>query len=97
VRPFRWVPPFFAAATLLLLLANALPASVRKKRLLVERERVERLFLEERERASRLDAEIRALAEDPFVLERWTLETWERTPKDLLPWPPPPPRSPPTE
>lgn len=97
MKPFRWLPPFFAAATLLLLGANAIPASAKKHRLLRERSRLESEVRKERERAAALEAERRALEEDPFVLRRLVVETFERIPPGSEPWPPasPPEETPP--
>ena len=85
MRVSRFLPPAFAAATLLLLGANALPTTLRKHRLREESHRLQRRIQEERLRTEKLEAVIRALNEDPFVLERATLEAWNSEPQGTLP------------
>ncbi len=80
------LPYLLAGATLLLLSANALPTT--QRRVLLERERAslrERLREEERLRV-RMEAELDALANDPFVLQRSACEAWRRLPAGLIPW-----------
>ena len=94
MKATRFLPPLLAAATLLLLGANALPTVHRKHRLRRERARV--LFQLEREerRATRLRAEVEALAMDPFCQERLLVETWQRAPRGAIPFDPASPRPP---
>jgi hypothetical protein len=76
----RLLAPFLAGATLILLGANALPTSVRKKRLLVEATRLRMELRVEQERCARVAAEIDALRNDPWYRERLLVETWRTTP-----------------
>lgn len=95
MRSLRILPPLFAAAALVLLAANAMPTTLRKRILLEERARLQTRLEEERSRAGLLESEIRAIRDDPFVLQRWACETWGQEPGGTLPWPPPdPPASP---
>ncbi|MGQ0613429.1 MAG: hypothetical protein ACT4PV_06815 [Planctomycetaceae bacterium] len=86
MRVSSLLPYLLAGATLLLLGANALPTTQRRLLLLRERASLrERLRDEERLRI-RLEAELDALARDPFVLQRAACEAWRRPPPGLIPW-----------
>jgi cell division protein FtsB len=94
----RFLPPVLAAATLLLLGANAIPAAQRKHALQRERLRLDAQLREAEAENLRLRAELAALREDPFVLERYACEAWRRLPPGTVrfeeafaPTPPPPP------
>ena len=76
----RLLAPFLAGATLILLGANALPTSLRKKRLLEESGRLRMELRLEQERVERLAAEVRALRDDPWYRERLSVETWRTVP-----------------
>jgi hypothetical protein len=95
VKATRFLPPLLAAATLLLLGANALPTVHRKHRLRRERTRVHRKLEREERRALRLRAEVEALAMDPFCQERLLVETWQQAPPGAIRFDPtaPPPLS----
>jgi len=80
----RLLPPLVAVATLVLLFANALPCSLRKRRLMDERARLTRELVREQEREDRLSAENFALEHDPFAIERLCLETWRIPPEGIL-------------
>jgi hypothetical protein len=84
VKATRFLPPLLAAATLLLLGANALPTVHRKHRLRHERTRVLRKLEREERRALRLRAEVEALATDPFCQERLLVETWQQAPPGAI-------------
>jgi len=88
----RCLPPILAAATLLLLGANALPSVQRKHLLQEERRRLERELSEEERVARRLTVEVEALRHDPFYLERVFVETWQGVPQGAVPFVPPPGR-----
>jgi type VI protein secretion system component VasF len=88
VRAARFLPPLLAAATLLLLGANALPTVRRKHRIRAERARVLKELHREQGRAARLRAEVEALAQDAFCVERMLLETWHETPPGAIPFDP---------
>jgi hypothetical protein len=94
VKAARFLPPLLAAATLLLLGANALPTVRRKHRIRLERTKVLHELEREERRAARLRAEVEALARDPFCVERLLVETWRRAPPGAIPFdpatPPPP-------
>ena len=85
MRTARLLPPVFAGAALLLLFANALPASMRKHRLQIEQARLREHLAHEQRRARQLREALHALRSDAFVLERWTRETWKRPPADAVP------------
>ena len=92
------LPPAFAVATVLLMGTNAIPASQRKQILIRERGRLVREYKAACERGRMLHEEIRALREDPFVLESWLLETWKGLPSGATPWDEPGPSvAPPTD
>jgi hypothetical protein len=93
VSKSRLLPPLIAIATLVLLFANALPCSMRKRMLREERVRLLGELRHEREREERLLAENFALEHDPFSIERACLETWRLPPPGALPppWESPPP------
>jgi hypothetical protein len=76
----RLLTPFLAGATLILIAANALPTSLRKKRLLEEAGRLRVELRLERDRVARLAAEVDALRNDPWYRERLAVETWHTTP-----------------
>jgi len=94
VRATRFLPPLLAAATLLLLGANALPTVHRKHRLRRERAKVLLELQREERRAARLRAEVEALARDPFCQERLLVETWQQPPQGAIPFDPVLPRLP---
>jgi len=80
VRFARVLPPLLAGATIVLLAANALPASMRRHALQRELRRMqERIRCAEDENA-RLREELQAIREDPFVLERFACEAWNLLP-----------------
>ena len=94
MRTSRLLPPFLAGATLVLLGANALPTSLRKKRLIEKTAVLRQELRHEEERRERLEAEIAALRNDPFYIERVFVETWRTTPAgarrlEIAPEPPP--------
>jgi hypothetical protein len=94
VKAARFLPPLLAAATLLLLGANALPTVHRKHRIRRERTRVLQHLQREERRAAHLRAEVEALAKDAFCVERLLVETWHEAPPGAIPFdpavPPPP-------
>jgi len=94
VKATRFLPPLLAAATLLLLGANALPTVHRKHRLRRERAKVSFKLEREKQRALRLRAEVEALAKDPFCQERLLVETWQLAPPGAIPFYPTTPRQP---
>ena len=70
------LPFLLGGMTLVVLLANAVPAAQRKHRLQAEqRELVER-YRAELVRHERLAATVHALRSDPFFVERAYAETW---------------------
>jgi hypothetical protein len=81
VKAARVLPPLLAAATLLLLGANALPTVQRKHLLRQERHRLERELHQEEAIARRRAAEVEALGRDPFYVERVLVETWQGVPQ----------------
>ena len=83
---FAPVSPAFAVATVLLMGTNAIPASQRKQILLKERGRLVSEYKAACARGRMLHDEIRALRDDPFVLESWLLETWKGLPQGATPW-----------
>ncbi len=85
MRTARLLPPVFAGAALLLLFANALPASLRKHRLQIEQVRLRERLAYEQRRARQLHEALHALRSDALVVERWTRETWKRPPPDAVP------------
>jgi len=92
------LPPAFAVATVLLMGTNAIPASHRKQILLKERGRLVSEYKAACEHGRMLREEIRALRDDPFVLESWLLETWKGLPHGATPWDEPDPTdAPPTD
>jgi len=74
--------------TLLLIGANAFPTVQRKLLLREERHRLERELREEERDGGRLAAEVDALVNDPFYLERMVLETWNGVPQGATPFDP---------
>jgi hypothetical protein len=76
----RLLTPFLAGVTLILIVANALPTSLRKKRLLEEAARLRVELRLERDRVARLAAEVDALRNDPWYRERLAVATWRTTP-----------------
>ena len=88
MKAARFLPPLLAAATLLLLGANALPTVRRKHRVRRERARVFQELKREEQWAARLRAEVEALATDPFCRERMLVETWRQTPPGAIPFDP---------
>ena len=71
----KFLPPLLAAATLLLLGANALPSVNHKHRLRKERTRLVRELEAARKSEATLNARIHALRNDSFFLERMLVET----------------------
>jgi len=90
VKAARLTAPLLAAATLILIGANALPTVCRKHCLLRERARLERELETERARGARLEAEVDALRNDPFYVERLFVETWHVPPPGAIPLEPAP-------
>lgn len=88
MKAARFLPPVLAAATLLLLGANALPTVQRKHRIRSERAKVLQELQREERRAALLRAEVEALAKDDFCVERLLVETWHRTPPGAIPFDP---------
>ena len=80
------LPPVFAGMTLVLLATNALPAGRQRQRLREEERRLEAILQLERERGQALRSEVEALRQDPFVLERWLVETWKGVPQGAIPY-----------
>ena len=80
------LPPVFAGMTLVLLASNAVPASQQRQRLREEERKLEAILQLERERGQALRAELEALRQDPFVLERWLVETWKGIPQGAIPY-----------
>ena len=80
------LPPIFASMTLVLLASNAVPAGRQRQRLREEEKRLEAVLQLERERGQALHAEVEALRKDPFVLERWLVETWKGVPQGAIPY-----------
>lgn len=78
------LPPLLAAATLLLIGANALPTAHRKHRLQERYRHLDRAMKQERQSEQRLRAEIDALANDPFYFERLVVETWRGVPEGAI-------------
>jgi len=74
--------------TLLLVGANAFPTVQRKLLLREERHRLEREVRQEERRGARLAAEVDALVNDPFYLERLVVETWNGVPQGAMPFAP---------
>ena len=80
------LPPVFAGMTLVLLATNALPAGRQRQRLREEERRLETILQLERGRGQALRSEVEALRQDPFVLERWLVETWKGVPQGAIPY-----------
>ena len=97
MRAQNLLPAVLAGATLILLGANAIPTTVRKKRLEKELHRMSRKLEREHERGAQLKAEIDALEHDAFYLERTLIETWNGIPEGALPWTTPDPVADPTD
>lgn len=94
MKAARFLPPLLAAATLLLLGANALPTVHRKHRLRRERAKVLLELEREERRAACLRAEVEALVQDPFCVERLLVETWRQAPPGAIPFDAAPPYPP---
>jgi hypothetical protein len=90
VKATRVLPPLLAAATLLLVGANAVPSIQRKHLLEKEGARLASELRHEERIARRLAREVDALARDPFYLERVLVETWSGTPRGATPFVPGP-------
>jgi hypothetical protein len=88
VKAARFTAPLLVAGTLILLGANAIPSSERKRILRDEVHRLERELAREEARAKRLAAEVQALHTDDFYLERLCVETWSLTPAGAVPFDP---------
>lgn len=80
------LPPVFAGMTLVLLATNAVPAGRQRQRLREEERKLGAILQLERERGQALRAELEALRQDPFVLERWLIETWKGVPQGAIPY-----------
>ena len=80
------IPHILAGATLILLAANAVPTVQRKQRLLEQKRGLVLKLRQERERGRRLEAEIRALRNDPFCVQKELAETWRSLPAGTIPW-----------
>jgi hypothetical protein len=72
--------------TLLLVGANALPTVERKQVLREERRRLERELRDAETEGDRLAAEVDALGNDPFYVERMVVETWNGVPQGATPF-----------
>ena len=84
------LPPLLAAMTLVLLGANAVPTAKRKQVLLEERRRLEVEVKRGEREGARIAAELDALAQDPFYVERLLVETWHGVPQGATRFEPPP-------
>ena len=80
----RYLPFLLGGMTLIVLFANALPAAKRKHRLQVEQRKLVEQFQEGAERQRKLVAEIDALRNDPFYIERVCTETWRMAPEGAI-------------
>ena len=80
------LPAVLAGATLILLGANALPTTIRRKRLEKEFRRLSGKLEREHDRGAWLRLEIDALRHDPFYLERTLIETWNGIPEGAQAW-----------
>jgi heme exporter protein D len=87
LKATRFLPPLLAGMTLLLVGANAFPSVVRKHVLREERRKLERELRAEVRKGQQLEAELDALAHDPFYLERLVVETWKGLPRGATPFP----------
>ena len=83
------LPAVLAGATLILLGANAIPTTIRRKRLERELGRLSEKLEREHERGAWLRVEIDALRHDAFYLERMLIETWNGIPDGAQAWTPP--------
>jgi uncharacterized protein YlxW (UPF0749 family) len=86
VRAGRFLAPLLAGVTILLLVCNVVPASTRRHRLQEEHLELVRELRREQARSEQLAAEIEALQNDPFVLERALIETWNEAPEGAMEW-----------
>ena len=86
MRAGRFLAPLLAGVTILLLVCNVVPASTRRHRLEEEHRELVRELRQEKVRSERLAAEIEALENDPFVLERALIETWNEAPEGAMEW-----------
>jgi hypothetical protein len=86
VKKAHFVPPLLASATIILVLANALPSARRKHLLQEERQRLVQDLERERARERSLLMEVEALRSDPFYLERVTVDTWGTDPEGAVPF-----------
>lgn len=86
MRAGRFLAPLLAGVTILLLACNVVPASNRRHRLLSDHRQLLKELAQEKARAQRLTAEIHALENDPFVLERVLVETWNEVPEGAMAW-----------
>ena len=80
MRTSRFLAPGLAAATLLLLGANALPTIHRRHRLERERAVLREELRIERRRHETLRTTVHALRHDRFYLQRVLAETWNGVP-----------------
>ena len=87
MRASRLLPPLLAAATILMAASNVVPATARRHALSERRQELLMRLADEQDRARRLEEEIAALRQDPFVLQRVVLETWNLAPPGALPAP----------
>ena len=84
MTPTRFLPFLLAGMTLIVLFANALPAAQRKHRLQIEQRELLEEFREGAELQQHLVAEIEALRNDPFYIERVCAETWHVAPEGAI-------------
>ena len=80
----RFLVPGLAAATLLLLGANALPAIQRRHRLEREKAGLRRDLRVQQRRREELQTALRALRHDRFYLQRVLAETWNSLPEGAI-------------
>jgi len=80
----RFLPFLLGGMTLIVLFANALPAAKLKHRLQVEQRKLVEQFQEGAKRQRLLVAEIDALRNDPFYIERVCTETWRVAPEGAI-------------
>jgi hypothetical protein len=84
MRASRCLPLVLGGMTLIVLLGNALPTSQRKHRL----QRVRRVLLkqtrDESARTIRVNAEIAAMRDDAFYIERLYSEAWRIAPQGAI-------------
>ena len=84
MRSSRFLVPGLAAATLLLLGANALPTIHRRHRLEREKAGLKRELRIEQQRHETLRTTVHALRHDRFYLQRVLAETWNGVPEGAV-------------